>query len=333
MVFAVDSSSGGHSTPLLSQDRDLLHSLPLPQKGVESGIQGRKMKVITVATHKSGYFYALEESAERLGYELVLLGLGMKWRGFGWRTRMVIDYLQTLPADEIFLSVDAYDVILLRDSTVALEGFKKTGAKFLCGAFRKLDGIAGIIQEQEFGACKKVLEAPYNNICAGTWMSSASVAIALWNNPKYAIPDNGDDQRMLNTMFDDLGMTEITPDAKFTLFMTLFPSMLTRQFRDVDKLQITNRNTLISGVTNTEPILLHALCNANIEQLLSKLHFKNTKDLTPLDYHHKKAWYHIKTMVKHSWAAQLLIGSIILAVIVLVLFIPPPTRRVMIGWM
>ena len=68
--------------------------------------------------------------------------------------------------------------------------------------------------------------------------------------------------------------------------MTLFPSMLTREFRSIDKLTITDRNTIVSGVTNTEPILLHALCNAKLEGILTQLHFEK------VDYYH----IHMSTM-------------------------------------
>jgi len=284
----------------------------------------RKMKVITVATHKSGYFNSLEESAERLGYELVVLGLGEKWKGFGWRTRLLIDYLKTLPSDEFFIAVDAYDVILLRDSTAAIEGFKKTGANFLCGGFRKLKGLAGILQEQEFGSSTshKLLQGPYNSICAGTWMSTPKVAIELWDSPKYlgSLQDNGDDQRLLNRMFDDMGQSSITPDINFSVFMTLFPHMLTRKIRDIDDIRISNHNTLISGITNSEPILLHALCNADIQELLEKLNFNNTNDLTTNEYIMNKTLYHTKTMIKHSWVAKLIvfIAFIILMVLIFI---------------
>ena len=40
------------------------------------------MKVITVATQYSGYMLVLEESAKKLGYDLIILGMKMKWKGF-----------------------------------------------------------------------------------------------------------------------------------------------------------------------------------------------------------------------------------------------------------
>ncbi len=49
------------------------------------------------------------------------------------------------------MMVDAYDVVFIKGPEEALAAFKRTNAKFLCGAFRKLDGFWGEIQKQEFG--------------------------------------------------------------------------------------------------------------------------------------------------------------------------------------
>jgi hypothetical protein len=187
-----------------------------------------------------------------------------------------------------------------------------------------LKGLAGILQEQEFGSSTshKLLQGPYNSICAGTWMSTPKVAIELWDSPKYigSLKDNGDDQRLLNRMFDDMGQSSITPDINFSVFMTLFPHMLTRKIRDIDDIRISNHNTLISGITNSEPILLHALCNADIQELLEKLNFNNTNDLTTNEYIMNKTLYHTKTMIKHSWVAKLIvfIAFIILMVLIFI---------------
>ena len=115
------------------------------------------MKVITVATEKNGYYLSLEESAKNLDFELILLGLGMKWKGFGWRVKMVLEYLQkslmnsSMNEDDVFMMVDAYDVVLLRSSKDALNEYASMGVPFLCGGFRKIDGLVGKIQQEEFG--------------------------------------------------------------------------------------------------------------------------------------------------------------------------------------
>ena len=82
------------------------------------------MKVITVATDKIGYYYSLQETTTKLGYEWITLGYGLKWKGFGWRLKLIINYLKTLEdVNEIVMIVDAYDVIFIRKSEDALNIF------------------------------------------------------------------------------------------------------------------------------------------------------------------------------------------------------------------
>ena len=256
------------------------------------------MKVITVATEKSGYYYSLEESALKFNYDFILLGYGMEWKGFGWRLHLIMNYLKTLHSDEVIMVVDAYDVILLRNSKDLLNEFISMNASFICGSFRKLDGILGVLQEQEFGFSKKILPLPYNNICAGTWISTVSKALNIYENPNYQIDYNEDDQILLNKIFDDEGIICVTPDTNFQIFCTVFPSILTRNIRDIDKIIVTKDKKLKCGVTNTEPYVIHGLANTHLSHLLQELGFKNYKDLTPSTYIIKKFWYHISLIVQ-----------------------------------
>jgi hypothetical protein len=43
--------------------------------------------------------------------ELVVLGMGMKWRGFIMKYELIIEYLESLKDDDIICFVDAYDVL------------------------------------------------------------------------------------------------------------------------------------------------------------------------------------------------------------------------------
>jgi len=254
------------------------------------------MKVITVATEDGGYFKSLQESAVRHNYDLIVLGYGMKWGGFGWRVHIILDYLKTLPSNEIIMVVDAYDVILLRDSTELFEEFKRQNREFLCGSFRKLDGILGNLQELEFGNAKEDLTYPYNNICAGTWITYVHVALYLYGN--YDIKHKDDDQIILNRMYDDYGKNIVTPDTNFDIFCTLFPDILSRRIKDIDNIIITDDKKIKCGVTNTYPFVLHALGNMYLDDILIKLDYSNYISNTTSMYLLKKGIYHIKLILK-----------------------------------
>ena len=253
------------------------------------------MKVITVATEKSGYYYSLEESANKLGYDLILLGYKLKWKGFGWRLSIILDYLRTLPKNEIVMIVDAYDVVLLRSSDDALNIFKEMNVKFLCGSFRKLDGIMGFFQENEFGSSKPEIPPPYNNLCAGTWMSKVETILDIYS--KYDFKYNDDDQVLLNRIFDEDKNGVIVPDYNFNIFCTVFPNIINRYIRDIDKIYIID-NKLKCDVTNTEPVLIHGLANTRLDLILQQLGFANYQDQTTFNYTFKKLWYHVKLICK-----------------------------------
>jgi hypothetical protein len=251
------------------------------------------MKIITVATESNGYFYSLQESATKFNYELIVLGYGEKWKGFGWRVNLIIDYIKTLPKNEIILMVDAYDVIILRDSNELKEEFIKLNVKFLCGAFRKLDGLLGLCQEIEFGKTKNNIPPPYNNLCAGTWISTVEYAISIYDN--LYIENNKDDQVLLNQIYDN-DNNLITPDYNFNIFCTVFPTLLTRQIRSDDQILITNKK-LYCGVTKTYPFIIHGVGNTDLTNILNKLDFNNTNNYTPSIYISKKMFYHLKLII------------------------------------
>jgi hypothetical protein len=73
------------------------------------------MKIITVATHSQAYFPALKDSARRYNVDLIVLGWGEKWLGFGWKLRMIRDYLKSLSGDEIVMVIDAFDTLITSD--------------------------------------------------------------------------------------------------------------------------------------------------------------------------------------------------------------------------
>lgn len=82
------------------------------------------MKVITLATHDSGYLTALKESCRKYGYDLKVLGWGQKWEGFVMRANLYKEYLKELPPDEYVVCCDAYDVLALRPADELLKEIK-----------------------------------------------------------------------------------------------------------------------------------------------------------------------------------------------------------------
>jgi DNA-directed RNA polymerase subunit H (RpoH/RPB5) len=71
------------------------------------------MKLITYATHNTGYFNSLKESAKKNNFELIIIGYGNKWEGFTKRINDIILYLKNINNNELVCIIDAFDCIVL----------------------------------------------------------------------------------------------------------------------------------------------------------------------------------------------------------------------------
>jgi hypothetical protein len=254
------------------------------------------LKVIVVATNVNGYIRSLMESANRHDYDLIILGINHKWHGYGWRLNTVLEYLRNLPSDEVVMIMDAYDTILLRPSSDAIQIWENLNVKFLCGAFRKTSGILGFIQDQEFGLPIRDLNG--NTICAGTIMTTAGYALEAYDG--YDIRDDSDDQVLLNVMYDE--NDDIVADTNFEIFCTIFPYIFSK---DISDSVHVDGERLICDITNTEPIAIHGIGNVNLSPILQELNFVNCNDLTGRWFIINKLWYHTKLVVK------MIIGNVI----------------------
>jgi len=73
----------------------------------------QKLHIFTVASDQNHHLDRLQCSAEKFGIKLDVLGLGQPYLGNGQKITFILDYLRALPVDDLFLFVDAYDVIFL----------------------------------------------------------------------------------------------------------------------------------------------------------------------------------------------------------------------------
>lgn len=96
----------------------------------------QKIKIITVATKESGYLKWLKESCIRNGTELIVLGMGVEWKGYITKIDLVNDFLKDQDDRDIFCFVDAYDVIMLKNIEELKDFFIKTtnetNTKIIC---------------------------------------------------------------------------------------------------------------------------------------------------------------------------------------------------------
>ena len=106
------------------------------------------MKNIVIATQKDiGYFNTLVESTKKNGFELIVLGMNKEWNGLSDKYKYWIEYLETLPDDEIVMLNDAYDVIILDTPDNILKKFKSFNKPVVCSIQK------GFMAELVFSKC------------------------------------------------------------------------------------------------------------------------------------------------------------------------------------
>jgi len=62
------------------------------------------MKIIIYATHDFGTYSTLSQRDD-----VVVVGFGTQWKGFIEKARTIMNYLYTLPEDELVAVIDGFD--------------------------------------------------------------------------------------------------------------------------------------------------------------------------------------------------------------------------------
>lgn len=97
-----------------------------------------KLTVLSVCTNGSNPgLLNFKISLERLGYNYNILGLGQKWGGWSWRTKLYLSTLEKMEEQIVVLS-DGTDVLFVEEATLLLERFKTMKTPIVIGAERGL---------------------------------------------------------------------------------------------------------------------------------------------------------------------------------------------------
>lgn len=214
------------------------------------------MKVIVYATKECQYYTALQDSCKKFNYDLITLGLGNKWNGMGDKILGVYDYLQKLTdKEEIVLVVDAYDVIVCRDSKDIIEEFNKLeedkvifNAESLSSSFIK-----------EYAWCKNYSKKKfsfnrYSKLNAGAMIGKVINIIKLFkkiiDKEKLRTLKIKSDQKVIYNMIDEkiITMEEVNIDSKCKIFTAV--SELTNDI-------VIKDNKLFNNNTKTFPFVIH----------------------------------------------------------------------------
>lgn len=237
------------------------------------------MKLVTVATSSEYYFPWLKQSCQRFNQEITVLGWGQPWKGFVWRFKLMLQYLQTLSPNEIVCFIDGYDVIMLRPlhemETLFKETVQGTDYKIIVGHediktfYNKIGSIL------VFGQCKN---KPLN---AGTYVGYAHELHALLKEmyDSDSVTDKTDDQILLSKYCRN-NANKIMIDVNSKFFATIV-------HKEIYPFITIKNNEVI--YKNTKPFFLHAPALGCLNKVIKQLGYPFTLEDEKIiqDYRHK----------------------------------------------
>jgi hypothetical protein len=271
------------------------------------------MKLVTVATASEFYFPWLKQSCERYNQELVVLGWGEKWQGFTWRFKLILDYIKSLPPDEIVCFIDGYDVILLRSLAELESTFKKiisyTDNKILI-AYEDIKTLRNKISSMMlFGRCQDTA------INAGTYIGYAkdlnNILTEMYNQDM--VTDDSDDQQLFNQLCRK-NIHKLMVDKDAVIFATIVDKNVSRHMT-VDGDRVTHRDQ--------QPFFLHAPALGCMNSIIKQLGYT----LTHEDEERIKKYRYKSTMSKMQYYSRFTNKYYLLFVILLFFIIYKIARK------
>jgi hypothetical protein len=289
------------------------------------------MKFVVVATHSERYFPDLEESVKQYNHEMVKLGWGEKWRGFGWKLTLLRDYLRSISPDEIICFIDGYDVIILQPADVIERNFKR---------LVKEDAKNKILISSETSTqdtLNTVLTGLWTNVwsykCkgslinAGTYMGYASAILGVLDDicSTYECIDSADDQILIQR-FCQKNHDRFIIDTRSEVFLVQ-PSI-------TGPLTMKNSGLFVeNGVLkygDATPGILHAAGYTDIDDILEALGRKpqfraRAEDKT------EYRWKFFKHFVSHIFSSVWFMIILIIFFVVFVIVAIPPGKKLKAG--
>ena len=270
----------------------------------------KNVEIITVSTDDKFYYPYLVESCKKNKGKLTTLGMGEEWRGYNWKFRKMIDYLNTLNDDIIVCFVDGYDVISCRDLTELAYEFIKLKNKYKCKIVAGCDdyGFTGkkILTHISFGKC----DNHYLN--TGTYIGYVKdlkdiISKIYQLNPS----DSADDQALMIQYYNE-HPGEIYIDSECKLFLTLMYPLMNIDI-NVDS------NKVYTSDYKSMPFFIHAPGNGFLNNIIIKLGYGNPDSEIKKKMTHEiilKFYYHIKRVFMEN--KYILLSMVVILVIIIV---------------
>ncbi len=249
----------------------------------DRGADISKLHITTIATESKYYFPYLQESCRRNGKELEVLGMGEKWEGFNWKFKKMIDYLESLPDDDIVCFVDGYDVLCTRDLSEMIPVFLKMKQRKGCKMIVGEDKLSwtNIYIKLLFSTCKNI------SINSGTYIGTANDLLQMIQQTYKLNPTNDADDQILLTKYCNMKPKNLYIDIHNELFLTL--AYGGTPFNNLHNHVNINDNTI--SYNNQQPFFMHAPGSSNLDIIIQKLGYDNNCSVFEIEYKDKLSFF------------------------------------------
>lgn len=221
--------------------------------------------IVTVVTESKYYFPYLQESCMRHGKALTVLGFGQEWKGFNWRIKLMVNYLEKINPYDIVCFVDGYDVICLRN-------FNELQKKFLNIKSKNNFKILTALETHEYYFGRKFLHESYFGKCnnnlqinAGTYMGFAIELLDVLKKILLLNDDDKADDQVLMTQYCNI-YDDYYIDIDCEIFATISTFL-----NDVSK-YVDIENGILK-YKNKFPFFLHCPGSTYMDGVLLKLNY------------------------------------------------------------
>jgi hypothetical protein len=278
------------------------------------------MKLVCVATHSERYYPYLKLSAERNNFDLVTLGWGEKWKGFGWRFELMRKYLKSLKTDEIICFIDGYDVIILED-------IKTLEQKFISQINGDKSKIILAVESETDSNIGNFIIKVWSNffsykcdnklINAGTYVGYSSTLLNVFDSMcrEFECKSDSDDQIILQR-YCATNLNKFIFDTNSNIFLTM-GDPIKPIIPNTNYIKIENK-TLIYKSTIT-PSIFHAPAYSDIDDIVKGLDYDTSifkaRNESKLNYQIGFAKHFIKEIFLRYWTYIIFIVIFILYII------------------
>ena len=226
------------------------HSLQ-PKVLLATPVEKRELAVLTVATDRKDGLIRFERSCSVHGLACTTLGMGQKWRGFGWKMNLIKGALEVIKAANgtMVMITDSYDVVMSARKETILAQFDKMGADILFAAEHNCWPDQGLKDKYP-----EVDDGRIRFLNAGCFIGPADL-LAKMIEAGGEIKNGMDDQLFYTKIFINSKLREalnIKLDTKAELFQCL-----NRKPENIKLLFEAEKSYVLNVMQNSRPMVFH----------------------------------------------------------------------------